>query len=226
MSTSLRSRRHPRGRRLLGLAASLAVIATFLVPFAIDPTPALADPSTQIGSGVECANDNWQAETTADNAGHVYVFYTNYCSNHDFLFYQVSNDGGQTFGPAQTLCSALGVACTAAAATHTIAGGGYKTEDDPSLFVESLGRAVGVSRSVLAARFAEMVGHPPMHYLTLWRMQLASRLLVEGGQVAAVAGAVGYESEAAFSRAFKKLVGQAPATWRREAVPAPSNAPR
>jgi AraC-like DNA-binding protein len=54
-----------------------------------------------------------------------------------------------------------------------------------------------------------------MQYLTLWRMQLASRLLLEGGQVAAVANAVGYESEAAFSRAFKKIVGQAPATWRK-----------
>ena len=48
-------------------------------------------------------------------------------------------------------------------------------------------------------------------------MQLAPRLLIDGGQVAAVAEAVGYESEAAFSRAFKKVVGQAPATWRREA---------
>jgi AraC-like DNA-binding protein len=47
-------------------------------------------------------------------------------------------------------------------------------------------------------------------------MQLASRLLVDGGQVASVASAVGYESEAAFSRAFKKLVGQSPATWRKE----------
>jgi AraC-like DNA-binding protein len=50
-------------------------------------------------------------------------------------------------------------------------------------------------------------------------MQLASRLLAEGGHVASVAAAIGYESEAAFSRAFKKLVGQAPAAWRREAVP-------
>ena len=81
--------------------------------------------------------------------------------------------------------------------------------------VESLARAVGVSRSVLADRFAEMVGQPPMQYLALWRMQLASRLLLEGGRVAEVAAAVGYESEAAFSRAFKKLVGEAPATWRR-----------
>lgn len=86
--------------------------------------------------------------------------------------------------------------------------------------VERLARDVGVSRSVLADRFAEMVGHPPMQYLALWRMQLASRLLLEGGQVAAVAGAVGYDSEAAFSRAFKKLVGHAPATWRQAAVAA------
>ena len=86
--------------------------------------------------------------------------------------------------------------------------------------VESLAKHVGVSRSVFAERFTEMVGHPPMHYLALWRTQLASRLLVDGGQVASVASAVGYESEAAFSRAFKKLVGQAPATWRRSATPA------
>jgi AraC-like DNA-binding protein len=81
--------------------------------------------------------------------------------------------------------------------------------------LESLARTVGVSRSVLADRFSDVVGQPPMHYLTLWRMQVASRLLLEGGAVAEVATAVGYESEAAFSRAFKKLVGEAPATWRR-----------
>ena len=81
--------------------------------------------------------------------------------------------------------------------------------------VEALARTVGVSRSVLADRFSDIVGQPPMHYLALWRMQLASRLLLEGGGVAEVAIAVGYESEAAFSRAFKKLVGEAPATWRR-----------
>jgi len=84
--------------------------------------------------------------------------------------------------------------------------------------VDRLARLVGVSRSVFAERFADMVGQPPMQYLALWRMQLASRLLVDGGQVAAVANAVGYESEAAFGRAFKKLVGEAPATWRRGAA--------
>jgi AraC-like DNA-binding protein len=81
--------------------------------------------------------------------------------------------------------------------------------------VERLARRVGVSRSVLAERFTEMAGHPPMQYLALWRMQLASRRLTDGGHVAEVAEAVGYESEAAFSRAFKKLVGEAPGTWRR-----------
>jgi AraC-like DNA-binding protein len=81
--------------------------------------------------------------------------------------------------------------------------------------IESLGRAIGVSRSVLAARFTEMVGHPPMHYLTLWRMQLASRMLHDGQQVVEVARAVGYESEAAFSRAFKKVMGTPPVMWRR-----------
>jgi AraC-like DNA-binding protein len=81
--------------------------------------------------------------------------------------------------------------------------------------VEDLAREVGASRSVFAERFNDMVGQPPMQYLALWRMQLASRLLLDGSQVAEVSDAVGYESEAAFSRAFKKLVGQAPATWRR-----------
>jgi AraC-like DNA-binding protein len=86
--------------------------------------------------------------------------------------------------------------------------------------VERLARLVGQSRSVFAERFTLMAGLPPMQYLTLWRMQLAARLLVEGALVATVADAVGYESEAAFSRAFKKVVGQAPATWRRGATPA------
>jgi len=57
-----------------------------------------------------------------------------------------------------------------------------------------------------------------MQYLALCRMQLASRLLVDGNQVASVADAVGYRSDAAFSRAFKKLVGQSAATWRRTSL--------
>jgi AraC-like DNA-binding protein len=58
-----------------------------------------------------------------------------------------------------------------------------------------------------------------LHYLALWRMQRGLRLLAEGGQVAAIAAAVGYESQAAFSRAFKKLVGESPAIWRKRAGP-------
>jgi AraC-like DNA-binding protein len=84
--------------------------------------------------------------------------------------------------------------------------------------VEGLARASGVSRSVFAERFSAMVGQPPMQYLALWRTQLASRLLADGGRVAAVAAAVGYDSEAAFSRAFKKQVGRSPAAWRRDAA--------
>jgi AraC-like DNA-binding protein len=99
----------------------------------------------------------------------------------------------------------------------------HGTADEPWT-VERLARLVGVSRSVFAERFTEMVGQPPMQYLALWRMQLASRLLAEGRVVAAVADAVGYESEAAFSRAFKKLVGQGPAAWRKSAGAGPHSA--
>jgi AraC-like DNA-binding protein len=60
-----------------------------------------------------------------------------------------------------------------------------------------------------------------MQYLTQWRMQVAARLLHEGhAPVASVALEVGYESEAAFSRAFKRQTGKPPATWRRESRPA------
>jgi AraC-like DNA-binding protein len=75
---------------------------------------------------------------------------------------------------------------------------------------------VGLSRSVLAERFTGFVGQPPMQYLTNWRMQLAANhLLSSTDSVAAIAERVGYESEAAFSRAFKKAVGAPPAEWRK-----------
>src|ERR1700760_3688411 len=77
--------------------------------------------------------------------------------------------------------------------------------------IESLARHVALSRSALAERFTQFVGEPPMKYLTNWRMQLAANHLVSGlDSVAVIAGAVGYESEAAFSRAFKKVVGMPP----------------
>lgn len=81
--------------------------------------------------------------------------------------------------------------------------------------VDSLARHVGTSRSVLAERFAALVGQPPIQYLTMWRMQVASRRLLDGGSVAEAAAEAGYDSEPAFSRAFKKVLGHAPGMWRR-----------
>ena len=78
-----------------------------------------------------------------------------------------------------------------------------------------LAHEAGASRSVLAERFTSFLGYPPMLYLTRWRMQLAaSRLAAGTAPVSAVAGEVGYESEAAFCRAFKKVTGVTPGSWR------------
>lgn len=86
--------------------------------------------------------------------------------------------------------------------------------------LERLAQEVGLSRSVFADRFAHFVQDSPMHYLTRWRMQLATRLLErQGVGVAQVAAEVGYESEAAFNRAFKKYVGEPPGAWRRGRQP-------
>ena len=82
--------------------------------------------------------------------------------------------------------------------------------------VEELGSRVGLSRSALHERFASLIGIAPMQYLAHWRMQVGAALLRETTcTVATVAQQVGYESEAAFARAFKRLVGQPPAVWRR-----------
>lgn len=82
--------------------------------------------------------------------------------------------------------------------------------------VDELGRRIGLSRSALHERFVALLGQAPMQYLAQWRMQVAAGLLRGGrGTVADIALQVGYESEAAFARAFKRLVGQPPAAWRR-----------
>jgi AraC-like DNA-binding protein len=73
-----------------------------------------------------------------------------------------------------------------------------------------------MSRSVFAERFTSLVGQPPMQYLTLWRMHVAAQQLREGrGSVAQIGFSIGYESEAAFSRAFKRQFGTSPGTWRK-----------
>ncbi|MBL8527386.1 MAG: helix-turn-helix transcriptional regulator, partial [Burkholderiales bacterium] len=78
------------------------------------------------------------------------------------------------------------------------------------------GREIGLSRSALAERFATVLGQPPAHYLTRWRLQLAAQKLRAGqSSVAQIAEEVGYESEAAFNRAFKREIGAPPAAWRR-----------
>ncbi|MGM0769623.1 MAG: AraC family transcriptional regulator [Pseudomonadota bacterium] len=83
--------------------------------------------------------------------------------------------------------------------------------------LEKLSGAAGLSRSALQERFVELIGQPPMQYLRCWRMQLASNLLVDSNaKMATIAHEVGYESEEAFSRSFKRTVGQPPAMWRRE----------
>jgi AraC-like DNA-binding protein len=84
--------------------------------------------------------------------------------------------------------------------------------------VEALAQETGLSRSALADRFVALIGEPPMQYLTGWRMALAAQALSSSNDaVARIAERVGYESEAAFNRAFKREFGTPPAAWRRAA---------
>ena len=83
--------------------------------------------------------------------------------------------------------------------------------------LDRLGEEAGISRSSLHERFVHFIGQPPMQYLTRWRMQVASGLLRDtSAKLVEVSLAAGYESEAAFSRAFKREVGVSPGAWRRE----------
>ncbi|HVZ37966.1 MAG TPA: AraC family transcriptional regulator [Candidatus Kapabacteria bacterium] len=82
--------------------------------------------------------------------------------------------------------------------------------------VADLAREAGMSRTAFATRFTSLAGMPPLAYATRWRMVKASEFLARGeGTIAEVAERVGYESEAAFSKAFKREMGTAPGTWRR-----------
>jgi AraC family transcriptional regulator, alkane utilization regulator len=82
--------------------------------------------------------------------------------------------------------------------------------------VDKLAQEVALSRSALAERFTALIGEAPMHYLTRWRLALAAQALRSGSDaVARIAERSGYESEAAFNRAFKREFGVPPATWRR-----------
>jgi AraC-like DNA-binding protein len=81
--------------------------------------------------------------------------------------------------------------------------------------IAALAREVGISRSVLAERFRHYLGEPPLSYLTRWRLQLGARMLKSGSRsVGEIADEVGYESEAAFNRAFKREFRVPPARFR------------
>jgi len=87
----------------------------------------------------------------------------------------------------------------------------------PQWTIAMLAREVGISRSVLAERFRHFLGEPPMAYLTRWRLQLGGRLLKSSNRsVAEIAEEVGYESEAAFNRAFKREFEVPPARFRTQ----------
>jgi AraC-like DNA-binding protein/quercetin dioxygenase-like cupin family protein len=89
--------------------------------------------------------------------------------------------------------------------------------------VDDLAAEVAMSRAALAKRFVALVGQSPIQYLAGWRMHLARHLLEESSSgIGEIAGRVGYESEATFNRAFRRLVGCPPAAWRqsRSALPA------
>jgi AraC-like DNA-binding protein len=88
--------------------------------------------------------------------------------------------------------------------------------------VAALAHEVGISRSVLAERFRQYLGEPPVAYLTRWRLQLGAQMLsATSYSVAQIASKVGYDSEPAFNRAFKRNFGSPPARYRNEVRPKP-----
>ena len=88
--------------------------------------------------------------------------------------------------------------------------------------VASLAKEVGLSRTVFAARFTQLVGEPPLGYLTRLRMQKAATLLREGATLAKASQLTGYASEASFSHAFRQWAGVAPGAWRRKVEARPA----
>jgi AraC-like DNA-binding protein len=93
--------------------------------------------------------------------------------------------------------------------------------------IATLAQEVGISRSMLAARFREYLGEPPMSYLTRWRLQIGARMLKSGNRsVAEIAAEVGYESEASFNRAFKREFAVPPARFRLNSRTAAAASPQ
>jgi AraC-like DNA-binding protein len=94
------------------------------------------------------------------------------------------------------------------------------TKPEHDWCAEELAQHVNLSRSAFAERFSCLIGQPPMKYLTNWRMQIAAHKLRENrSTISQIAFDVGYESEAAFTRAFRREMGAPPAAWRKQAAP-------
>lgn len=85
--------------------------------------------------------------------------------------------------------------------------------------VDELGREIGLSRSALGERFTRIIGMPPIQYLANWRIHAAAHEMINSSKpILQIAQEVGYDTEASFTRAFKRLMGAPPATWRRRRV--------
>lgn len=94
------------------------------------------------------------------------------------------------------------------------------TLPDEKWTVTKLAQRIGTSRSVLAERFKYLLGQPPMQYLATWRLLIAAQLLkTSDAHLKNIVARIGYESEPAFNRAFKRLFGAPPATWRKQQMP-------
>jgi AraC-like DNA-binding protein len=129
----------------------------------------------------------------------------------ELMFIEVVRSYIQTLSPEQTGWLAGLADRHIAAALNAMHG-----KPSQAWTLEDLAKTAGLSRSTFAERFTQVLGRPPIQYLAEWRMQLAIGLLANTKEsIAQVASRVGYESEAAFSRAFKKLIGSPPAEWRR-----------
>lgn len=88
---------------------------------------------------------------------------------------------------------------------------------DAAWTVEVLGKEVGLSRSALSERFCRLIGVPPMQYLANWRIHVAAHELINSHKsILQIAQKVGYDSEASFTRAFKRVMSVPPAAWRRQ----------
>ena len=135
----------------------------------------------------------------------------------DVVFVQVMRAYIETMGDESSracrsleLVSALRDPCVAAAM------GAMNTQPAEPWTVASLAELVGMSRSAFAARFTQLVGEPPLAFLTRLRMQKATSLLREGATLAMISQLTGYASEASFSHAFRQWSGMAPGAYRRQ----------